>query len=50
MLRHSVFEDHSSCAFFQERWVVTEKTVNFEPLFTRLTLLRFCTDEADDRY
>jgi hypothetical protein len=30
---HSVFEDHSSCAFFQERCVATERTVNFEPLF-----------------
>jgi hypothetical protein len=30
---HSVFEAHSSCAFFHERCVATERTVNFEPLF-----------------
>ena len=29
---HSVFEDHSSCAFFQDRCVATERTVNFAPL------------------
>src|SRR4029077_2989539 len=29
---HSVFEDHSSCAFFQDRWVATERMVNFAPL------------------
>src|SRR6266404_4872214 len=28
---HSVFEVHSSCAFFHERCVATESTVNFEP-------------------
>src|SRR5216683_1260637 len=51
---HSVFEAHSSCAFFHERCVATEKTVNFEPLFrawrcsgsaptnpTRVTELRY---------
>src|SRR5579864_6473989 len=32
---HSVFDDHSSCAFFQERCVATERTVNFEPLLFR---------------
>jgi len=30
---HSTFETHSSSAFFQERCVATERTVNFEPLF-----------------
>src|ERR1700687_2529480 len=30
---HSVFEAHSSCAFFHEGCVATERTVNFEPLF-----------------
>ena len=29
---HSVFEVHSSVAFFHERCVATERTVNFEPL------------------
>jgi hypothetical protein len=29
---HSVFEDHSSCGFFQDRCVATESTVDFEPL------------------
>src|SRR5260370_28669124 len=29
---HSVFETHSSSAFFQERCVATESTVNFAPL------------------
>ncbi len=29
---HSVCEDHSSCAFFQDRCVATERTVNFAPL------------------
>jgi len=29
---HSVFETHSSCPFFQGRWVATERTVNFPPL------------------
>src|ERR1700723_2683124 len=29
---HSVFETHSSSAFFQERCVATESTVNFVPL------------------
>src|SRR5207253_6110254 len=30
---HSTFETHSSSAFFQERCVATERTVNVEPLF-----------------
>src|SRR5271165_4614947 len=51
---HSVFEAHSSCAFFHERCVATERTVNFAPLFrvcrwsgsaptnpTRVTELRY---------
>src|SRR5271168_1852417 len=29
---HSVFEHHSSCAFFQDRCVATESTVKFAPL------------------
>src|SRR5271156_2904117 len=29
---HSVFETHSSSAFFQDRCVATESTVNFVPL------------------
>src|ERR1700733_5638121 len=29
---HSVFEVHSSCAFFQDRCVATERTVNFVTL------------------
>jgi hypothetical protein len=28
----SVFDNHSSCAFFQDRCVATESTVNFAPL------------------
>jgi hypothetical protein len=28
---HSVFETHSSSAFFHKRCVATEKTVNFAP-------------------
>ncbi len=27
---HSVFETHSSSVFFQERWVATDSTVNFD--------------------
>jgi hypothetical protein len=30
---HSVFETHSSCGFFQDRFVATERTVNLAPLF-----------------
>ena len=47
---HSVFEDHSSCVFFQDRCVATERTVKFAPLLRDLTLLRVRSDESDDCY
>jgi len=46
---HSVFEDHSSSAFFQARCVATESTV-IQTVTFRLTLLRVRTNEPDDSY